>query len=287
MASQGYGVRCGRSGSRPVADGYEVQLFQYPGCDGRTRYLLHVDEAGNVTTLSSEVERDPDPNCVVGRRPGGLELCSLPEHDQLAAHFARSAELEAASVHAFETLVWELQAHGAPAALLARAVAAGRDEIRHAGAVARLARCYGGRARWPRVARAAAPRSLEAVALENAVEGCVRETYGALIAAHQACSASSRRVRALYARIARDETRHAALSLDVAAWALPQLSAAARTRVATASRRTLAALHASVEAPVAQPLITEAGLPQPELATALLDQLQRALCARAVPGWTS
>jgi hypothetical protein len=99
--------------------------------------------------------------------------------------------------------------------------------------------------------------------------------------------ASSRRVRALYARIARDETRHAALSLDVAAWALPQLSAAARTRVATASRRTLAALHASVQAPVAQPLITEAGLPRPELATALLEQLQRALCARAVPGWTS
>ena len=286
LASEGYGVRCGRSGSRPVADGFEVQLFQYPGCDGRTRYLLHVDEAGNVSKVSSEVEHEPQRGCVVGRLPAGLELRSQPECRELAAHFARSAELEAASVKAFETLVWELGAHGAPASLLARAVEARHDEVRHARSVACLARSFGGRARWPSVARAAAPRSLEGVALENAVEGCVRETYGALIAAHQARCAGSRRVRALYERIARDETRHAALSLDVAVWAAPRLSAAARRRVASASRRALDALHASLQVPFAEPLITGAGLPQPEVARALLQQLHASLAARALPGWT-
>lgn len=285
-ASEGYDVICGRSGSRPVADGFEVQLFQYPGCDGRTRYLLHVDQAGNVSKRSSEVEHEADPGCVVGRRPAGLELCSLPERDALAAHFARSAELEAASVHAFDTLIAELRAHGAPAPLLDRAARAGRDEVRHARDVARLARSFGGRVRRPRVARVA-PRSLEEVALENAVEGCVRETYGALIAAHQSRCAGNRRVRALYARIARDETRHAALSLDVAAWAAPRLSAAARQRVDAASRRALAALHASLQAPFAEPLISAAGLPRPEVATALLQQLHAALSARGLPGWTS
>jgi hypothetical protein len=115
----------------------------------------------------------------------------------------------------------------------------------------------------------------------------VRETFGALIAAHQARCAGSRRVRALYGRIARDETRHAALSLDVAAWAAPRLSAAARHRLDTASRRTLEALHASLQAPFAEALITGAGLPRPEVATALLQQLQQALSARGLPGWTS
>jgi hypothetical protein len=285
-ASDGYDVRCGRAGSRPVADGFEVQLFAYPGCDGRTRYLLHVDADGNVSKVSSEVEHEADPGCVVGRRPAGLELCSLPERDELAAHFARSAELEAASVQAFATLISELRAHGAPASLLARAARAGRDEVRHARDVARLARSFGGRVRPPRVT-CIAPRSLEEVALENAVEGCVRETYGALIAAHQARCAADRRVRALYARIARDETRHAALSLDVAAWAAPKLSAAARQRVDMASRRTLAALHDSLQTPFAEALISAAGLPRPEVATALLQQLHSALSARGVPGWAS
>lgn len=285
-ASGGYQVRCGRSGSRVVADGIEVQLFQYPGCDGRTRYLLHVDADGNVSKVSSEVEHEPTDGCVPGRRPAGLELCSLPERDALAGYFARSAELEAASVHAFDALIAELRAHGAPASLLERAAQAGRDEVRHARDVARLARSFGGRVQPPRVARVA-PRSLEEVALENAVEGCVRETYGALIAAHQARRAADRRVRALYARIARDETRHAALSLDVAAWAAPRLSAAARQRVDAASRRALAALHASLQAPFAEPLISAAGLPRPEVATALLEQLHAALSARGLPGWTS
>ena len=287
MASEGYGVRCGRSGSRPVADGFEVQLFQYPGCDGRTRFLLHVDQDGNVSKVSSEVEEEPDPGCAVGRRPMGLRLRSRPEQRELGAYFARSAELEAASVHAFEILQRELASNGAPVSLLTRAVEAGRDEVRHARSVARLARRFGGRARWPHVARASAPRSLEDVALENAVEGCVRETFGALIAAHQARCAGSRRVRTLYARIARDETRHAALSLDVAAWAAPRLSAAARRRLDTASRRALEALRASLQAPFAEALITGAGLPRPEVATDLLQQLQQALSARGLPGWTS
>jgi hypothetical protein len=287
LASQGYGGDCnGRSGSRAVDDGFEVQLFRHPGCDGRTRYLLHVDEGGNATELSSHVEKEPNPNCSVGRRPAGLRLCARPERDELAAHFARSAELEAASVAAFETLACELRAHGAPEWLRVRALAAAQDEVRHARAVARLARSFGGQPRWPRVARGQAPRNLEDVALENATEGCVRETYGALVAAHQARFARSRRVRELHALITRDETRHAALSLDVATWAAARLSSAARRRVAAASRHSLEELHGSVLVPPAAPLLATAGLPPAGSASALLGQLQRSLAARGAPGWS-
>ena len=52
-------------------------------------------------------------------------------------------------------------------------------------------------------------RELEAIAIENAVEGCVRESFGALLATWQAKTAGDARVRAAMKRIARDETRHA------------------------------------------------------------------------------
>src|SRR5690349_13473890 len=67
--------------------------------------------------------------------------------------------------------------------------------------------------------------------------------------------------RELHARIARDETRHAALSLDVATWAAARLPGAARQRMAAASRDTLHALHASVLVPPAPALLGSAGLP--------------------------
>jgi hypothetical protein len=62
------------------------------------------------------------------------------------------------------------------------------------------------------VAPAPPARSLEELAVENAVEGCVRETYGALTAIWQARTAKDPSVAAAVRRIARDETRHAALS---------------------------------------------------------------------------
>jgi hypothetical protein len=75
------------------------------------------------------------------------------------------------------------------------------------------------RAKPARVAVSApVQRSLEQLAVENAVEGCVRETYGALLATWQARAAAEPRVRAMMAAVAVDETRHAQLAWDLDAW---------------------------------------------------------------------
>jgi hypothetical protein len=79
-------------------------------------------------------------------------------------------------------------------------------------------------------------RGLFEVALENAVEGCVRETYGAVVGHHQARHAQDPVVRAGMAQVAEDETRHAALSWAVAEWALPQLTDAQRDEIRAAQR---------------------------------------------------
>jgi len=71
---------------------------------------------------------------------------------------------------------------------------------------------------WWRTLQDPALDALVDVALENAVEGCVRETYGALIATRQAEAASDPVVRRAMRKIAADETAHAALSWDVASF---------------------------------------------------------------------
>ncbi len=277
LASDGYTLTCeGRSGSRPVADGFEVQAFSHPGCDGRNRYLLHVDTAGEVTRVGKSVEREPDPGCTPGRRPPGLLPGGSRRRNTLASHFARCAELEAASVPAFEVLAGELALHAAPAGLVARAGAAAFDEVLHARAVARLARAFGGRLQWRR-RQALPPRTLEAVALDNAVEGCVHETYGALVAHYQARAAADRRVRRLSAALARDEARHASLAWDIARWAEARLSPASRRWIARARRGAFDALRASACADVPAVLRSDAGLPGPEVAPVLVDRLAQRL----------
>src|SRR5205823_2406284 len=142
----------------------------------------------------------------------------------LGEHFARVAHLEAASVHAFVRLGRELDAHGAPKRLLDAAARAARDEIRHARVTARIARRFGASPPPARV-RQLAVRSLAAVAIENAVEGCVRETFGALVAKWQADHAGDAEVATAMERIARDESDHAALSWAIAGWSAARLDA--------------------------------------------------------------
>ncbi len=61
-----------------------------------------------------------------------------------------------------------------------------REEIRHARSAGRLARRFGAVPVRARYGASCLVRSLEDVALENAIEGCVRETYGAAVAWWQA-----------------------------------------------------------------------------------------------------
>lgn len=172
-------------------------------------------------------------------------------HDRCGAWLARAAASERTSVRAFAELASELARFGAPSALVRGARRARRDEVAHARAMTRLARARG--ARPPRVRfRASPPRSLEAFALENAVEGCVRELFGAAVLIHQSETASPE-LRPTFARIARDETRHAALSLRVFHWCASRLDAAARARVTAAMETSIASLLSGWEEPVSAP----------------------------------
>jgi hypothetical protein len=212
------------------------------------------------------------PSCVAGRRPAAFTPTT--EHGaDLGAHFARAAELEALAVIAFRNLRAELLELGAPSRLLRALTSAARDEVRHARATRRLARRFGRATAEPHALPRAA-RSIEAIAIENAVEGCVREAYGALSAVWQAQAAADPSVRGALRKIARDEVRHAALSMKVQRWLEPRLDPQGRRRVAEAKRAAVRELRAELDVTPPEPTVRLAGYPDRAQAQLLLDGLE-------------
>jgi hypothetical protein len=212
------------------------------------------------------------PYCV-GRRTSGMAEMPASKGQGIAAHLAEMTYLEAASVPAFRRLRRELSAHGAPRRLVRAAERAARDEIRHARMLGALARRHGENGTTPKVG-ASPVRSLEAIALENAVEGCVREMFGALVGMRQAATASDPLVRNAMGRIARDETRHAALALQVDAWIHGHLDRAARERVVLARAAALRDLANDIGE--AQTNVREQlGLPSAAESRQLIEQMAR------------
>jgi hypothetical protein len=207
-----------------------------------------------------------------GRRPEGLLSDGTVEGrvSGLGALFARMAHLEAASVPAFERLAEELAALGAPARLVRAARRSAAEEVRHAQAMGTLALRHGAPLP-PVVLGPPRPRSLAALALENAVEGCVREMFGALLAGWQARTAQDAEVRHTLARIAPDELRHAELSWALDAWAQRHLSAAEREQLLAARDEALRTLLREVEESTPdEEAVRLAGLPSREDARELV-----------------
>jgi hypothetical protein len=199
-----------------------------------------------------------------GRRPEGQGAAppAARARGEAGDWLARAAFLEGVSVPAFARLGRELEAHGAPAALVRGARRAAADEVRHRRMMTALARRFGAEPaplpeRFP-----SHVRPLVAVAAENAAEGCVREALGAVIARVQAARAGDRAVRAGLRAIARDEARHAELAFRVRAWSHARLSAGERRRVRAAAEGELDAVAAEARAAAPSPaLARDLGLP--------------------------
>jgi len=200
------------------------------------------------------------PPCLAGRRPEGLE--EVPLRAPTAGEWlARMAWMEAASVDAFEDLARELASFDAPRTLIESARAAAGDERRHAVAIGRLAITRGAVPTKP--SRSAHPmRSLLAMAIDNAREGGVRETFGALLASHQASFARDVDVRMTMAAIARDEARHALLSDRIDAWVRPRVGSVALDQERSDAAR---ALEATIATECDDESAAALGLPSLEL----------------------
>jgi hypothetical protein len=282
VSTAGYNLACNdpaRGNVEQVEDGFVVTATQMTAMCApiiTTQFTLHVSRDGTIREMG-RVDIERDENMCVGRVPEGL--ASRPRDRGLSGlgdWLARAAHLEAASISAFERLADELRAHGAPPSLLGEALRAAEDEVRHAATVGALARARGGVPVDPSVCPGNV-RSLEAMALENAVEGCVRETFGALVGAYQAAHAEDPEIGAAMRGIAEDEARHAALSWKVHLWAMEQLAPEQRARIARAQAEALSSLRAGQGRGPDARIARAAGLPPPERAACLVDMLRQGL----------
>ena len=272
---QGYTSLACFEADRDSGDPYPCWETNQTGCSTSCSGLV-VDDAGNASVTCDRYH-------ICGRRLDGLEPCA-PGDDGPARLFAQMAWLEAASVRAFERLARELAAHDAPQDLVRAARKAAREEARHAREMARIAHKFG--ASPPRVrVRRVRRRSLEAIAIENAVEGCVGETYGALFAAWQRTHATDRDFRAALDVIAPDELGHAALAWQVARWAEARLDAEANARVRVRRDRAMADLVAARHDDLSPVERRVSGAPSPvdarRLARDLVAALNGSIASRA------
>jgi hypothetical protein len=218
----------------------------------------------------------PPPGVAIGRRPGGMLAAQVGgKHEtELGAFFANVAHLEAASIHAFVQLGHELRIHGAGDALLRLTRKAARDEVRHAFQMSRLAKRYGARVPRPRLQRLRLhARSLLDLARENEIEGCVRETFGAMVALWQAEHAATVELRAVFAQIAHDEIAHAELAWQLRSWLCARFGGQERAELDAVQRTAVAALRGELasEPPVAWRKV--AGVPDATTASRMLSLL--------------
>jgi hypothetical protein len=283
---KGLNVSCGElayGAVKPFPDG----TFNVIGIEGGTcgastnlfQVVLKVSPSGVLTEVDRVLLQKGDPNCAIGRRPDGLHAAGSVDCDSaLGRHFAQAAHLEAASIQAFLRLREELALHGADESLLGAALASALDEVMHTDVSTRLARRFGATPPRPQV-ETRPPRSLFEVALENIVEGCTRETYGALVAHYQSLHARDAEIRGVMERIAEDETRHADLSWAIDRWAQERLSDAERATLREARRQAVETLREEMDCALDAELIDQAGLPPPEVAASLLASLERELWA--------
>ncbi len=283
----GWGLSCS---SPNVADSqyritpngeYDLQLIKGDNCAPNiVTATVHVDYAGTVTVVDTATLPTQGPCAVAGRRPEGLSMPRAPAAGgTIGQYFAQMAILEGAAVVAFRRLYRELTIAKAPAELLARVRTAIKDEIRHTRKTTSLARKYGVTPQAPRITPCVETRSLFDMAVENVREGCVRETYSALVAHHQATHAEDREVRACMAEIAFEETEHAAISWDVADFLETRLTSDERARLAHVRRAAFEELSRELAVGRDQVVERATGAPPPHVALELLAGLSSTLAA--------
>ena len=120
-------------------------------------------------------------------------------------------------------------------------------------------------------------RPLLDIAIENAQEGCVRETFGALLAWIQSASATEPHLQRALRGIARDETEHAKLAFAVAEFCASRLSEIERQTVQQAQQAAVADLGCHLQQRPDAELQAQIGLPSFEVAQRLFAETKREL----------
>jgi hypothetical protein len=190
-----------------------------------------------IGNTARQAEAAPRSDWTAAGQEVRLDGIDARERAALAAHWTRIGLMEHASIAAFARFSLQLLAVGAPPELVRDAQAAMTDETDHTLLSFALASAYAGRSIGPgRLALAGALDAQDdrAILITTIREGCIGETLAAIEAAEASAHAEDPAVRAVLAKIAVDEERHALLAWRYVAWAIAgnaELAAVARAEL--------------------------------------------------------
>ena len=148
-----------------------------------------------------------------------------PTRRALAAWWLQDAQKEHGSVPAFARVAWQLAALGAPADLLEQSHRAALEEIEHTRICFALVAGYAGapcsvEAMPELQGNALGDFSLETMATDSLIDGCLLEDLNADAAELALLRAADPAVRAALTAIAAEERSHGELAWNILAWCL-------------------------------------------------------------------
>ena len=274
---------------------YDICPHGRPPGEMRIYYNANVHECKDNTdskgTRAIICKFDVKKSCAVaGRRPAGLlerevtaefpvqevDTVQPSEFEQAGAFFAELAYLEKAAVTAFVYLAMELEHYGAPDELIQLAKQGVKEELEHVELMKMLAKIYGAEPQKVAV-EPFRLRPLVEIAEENAREGCIRETFGALLAMWQARHAEEEAVRRVMERISYEESLHGALSWKIDEWIQSKLTSDEKKRCQQAHQEALTIIQQELQQEQNPALIRYCGFPNREQSNLLYQQLKAEL----------
>jgi hypothetical protein len=230
----------------------DVCCYQWHRFCGGGRLLLREGRA----IVPETVERGRARTARSTVASASIAALSLGDRARLAAHWAREASFEQASIASFADALGDLTALSAPASLIDATRAAARDEARHARVLYALASALAGVELGPRRAPIAAAPAKDLVSFARAlfVEACVNETI-AVAQLREAIRAPEIEptLRDVLRGVVEDELAHMELAWRTLAWCVVEGGDAVRDAI----EEELGALLGSIEEHRAPPLCEE------------------------------
>ena len=166
----------------------------------------------------------------------------------------------------------ELEDLHAPLEFYQRCQRAAEQEVMHARLMAK--QCFKENSSPPPLKFGQLPkRSIFELAMDNAIEGCVFETYAALRAHYQANHAQDLNIKKIMKLIAKDETEHAQLAWDIHQWLMKQLTKQQQLEIHRAQQKAFEKLAQEVAKDAQTELGHQLGNPQETLVHELANAL--------------
>ena len=249
-------------------------VSQMPQGDGRTlcggtyNYSGSTDEHSVTCNVAYHCPTE-------GRRHAQIKSVQhIHTTDQLGRYFVQALHSESSSVAAFLQLRKELIHHQAPEELIRRCWEAAKDEVQHARIMGHMAQQFTDEK--PKLEFGSfQQRSIYDLVLDNAIEGCIFETYSAFKAHHQAQKAESISIRDIMNIISADELRHAQLSWDIHHYFISKLSLQEQRTILEAQKEALHKVYAYAQKEYQKEISTFLAFPTPVLASRFCTHIQK------------